>query len=149
MFPQNAEDPFSQLRSNVGSKNDYLPKTLDEARSNFILRAEATADALKAGKVSPHDPAPMVKQQRKTKQYCVKIGYGGNNAYMANSVHSASQVLKYETAEDAATALEKLIVPMALQGEFDDGLRETLEAHQKRAEARTRGRSMPSNKGTD
>lgn len=149
MFPQNLENAHSQLRASVGSKNDYLPKTLDEARSNFIQRAQATADLLKAGAVRAYHPAPMAKQQRKTQLYCVKIGYGGNNAYVANTVHKASQVLKYESAEDAAAALETFIVPMAEQGAFDEGLQQTLEAHQARAKARHVGRSNPSSKSAE
>gem|GEM_PF-6284257 len=81
----------------------------------------------------PYHPASIAKQQTKTKMFCVKFGYGDNNAYFANSVLKASQVLKYETAEEAALDIENLIIPLAEAGAFDDGLKATLEQHRKLA----------------
>lgn len=130
------DDQMDALRAAAGSKSDYLPMTLDDAREDFIRRANETAVALKDGEVRPYHPAPMARQQKNTRKFCVKLGYGDNNAYFVNSVLKASQVLKYETAEEAASVIESLIIPVAEAGGFDDGLGATLEKHQKLAEAR-------------
>ena len=55
---------------------------------------------------------------------------------MPNPVHKASQVLKYDTAEQAASDIEAIIIPAAEAGEFDEGLRQVLEQHQRLAELR-------------
>jgi len=93
-------------------------------------------DALREGEVRPYHPAPMARQQKKTKKFCIKIGYGNNNAYMANSVHKASQVLRYDTANEAVAAFETVIIPSAKAGEFDVSLKSTLDAHKERSEDR-------------
>jgi hypothetical protein len=127
---------IERLISKIGSKNDYLPRTLGEARADFIRRAKETVVDLREGKVRPYHPARMARQQKKTKLFCVKIGYGGNNAYMPNPVHKASQVLKYGTAEEAASDIETIIIPAAKAGRFDEGLETILEQHKKLAEQR-------------
>ncbi len=127
---------IDKFKDNIGSKSDYLPKTLNEARKDFIHRAKTTVVLLRDGQVRPYHPAPMAKQQKMAKSFCVKIGYGNNNAYFANNVLIASQVLKYKTAIEAASCIEELIIPLAEDGAFDDGLKDTLEGHKKRAEAR-------------
>lgn len=136
MFNDKKTNLLDTLRTHVGSKSDYLPRTLAEARADLVQRAQATIGALRDGKVRPYHPAPMAKQQRKTEQFCVKIGYGGNNAYLANTAHKASQVLKYDTANEAASDIENLIIPAAEAGEFDDGLMATLEKHRELADNR-------------
>ena len=136
MLENQKNDPMDMLQAFVGSTSDYPPKTLDEARNDLLRRAKETVTALRKGDVRPYHPAPMARQQRNTKKFCVKIGYGGNNAYMANPVHKASQALKFDTAEEAASVLEDLIVPLVKSGEFDASLNTTLEAHKARAEAR-------------
>jgi hypothetical protein len=124
--PRQALDALSKK---AGGKSDYVPKTLDEARENFIQRAEQSILELREGQVRPYHPAPMVKQQKKAKTFCVKIGYGNNNAYLANAVHSASQVLRYKTAEEAAVDIETFIIPSAEAGTFDESLSASLEKH--------------------
>jgi len=133
MFSHNTQNLLDELRTKVGSKSDYLPMTVDEARKNLIDRARTSIAKLRAGEVRPYHPASIAKQQTKTKMFCVKFGYGDNNAYFANSVLKASQVLKYETAEEAALDIENLIIPLAEAGAFDDGLKATLEQHRKLA----------------
>jgi hypothetical protein len=125
-----------KLRERAGSKNDYRPKTLEEVRDDFIRRAKETVVALREKKVRPYHPAPMARQQTKTQMYCVKIGYGGNNAYMPNPVHKTSQVLKYSSAEEAASDIETIIIQAAKAGEFDDGLKTVLEQHKRLAKRR-------------
>lgn len=132
----NTRNLIDELRVKVGSKSDYLPKTVDEARQNLIERAHTSVAKLRAGEVRPYHPAPIAKQQKKTQMFCVKFGYGDNNAYFANSVLKASQVLKYETAEEAASDIENLIIPLAKAGDFDDGLKATLEKHRRLADKR-------------
>jgi len=132
----NIDEKMDALRAAAGSKSDYLPMTLDDARADFIRRAKETAVALKGGEVRPYHPAPIARQQKKTRMFCVKLGYGDNNAYFANSVLKASQVLKYETAEKAASVIESLIIPVAEAGGFDDGLGATLEKHRELASNR-------------
>jgi hypothetical protein len=127
---------FARLNAVIGSKSDYLPKTLEQARADFISRAKKTVIALRDGQVRPYHPAPMARQQKRTKLFCVKIGYGGNNAYMPNSLHKASQLLKYPSAEQAASDIETVIIPAAEAGEFDEGLQAVLEQHKKLAERR-------------
>lgn len=127
---------YSKIKQNIGSKADYIPKTLGQAREDFICRAKASVVALREDKVRPYHPAPMVRQQKKTRMYCVKIGYGGNNAYMPNPVHKASQVLKYATAGEAASDIESIIIRAAETGQFDDGLSAVLEQHRKLAKHR-------------
>ncbi len=68
--------------------------------------------------------------------FCVEMGYGRNNDYLANYVLKASQVLKYETAAEDASVIQDLIIPVAEAGEFDDGLSATLEKHREAAEER-------------
>lgn len=136
MSNPNLNEALATLCAKVGSKSDYLPRTLDEARADFIGRAKETVVVLREGKVRPYHPAPMAKQQKITKMFCVKIGYGGNNAYMANSIHKASQVLKYDTAEEAASAIEATIIPLAESHTFDEALEATLMEHKERSEHR-------------
>lgn len=127
---------LDELRAKVGSKSDYRQMSLDEARQNLIERAHTSIAKLRAGEVRPYHPAPIAKQQTKTELFCVKFGYGDNNAYFANNVLKASQVLKYETAEEAACDIESLIIPLAEAGAFDEGLKATLEKHRELADAR-------------
>ena len=132
----NVSETVEALKSAIGSKVDYVPRTLDEARQDLIERAQETALALRAEKVRPYHPAPMAMQQKKTGLFCVKIGYGKNNAYMANAVHSAGQLLRYNTADQAASALEDLIMPLVEAGEFDTSLGNCLASHKDRAKQR-------------
>lgn len=127
---------ISKLTAVIGSKSDYLPRTLKQARDDFIARAMQTAAALRKGEVRPYHPAPMARQQMRTKLFCVKIGYGGNNAYMPNPLHKASQLLKYRSAQQAASEIEAVIIPAAKAGDFDKGLRSVLQQHKKLAEQR-------------
>ena len=138
------EQNIASLRKRASTKADYLPKTLKEARADFIHRAKETVAKLRDGEVKPYKPAPMAKQQTKTKLFCVKIGYGNNNAYLANTLHTASQVLKYETAQEAADDLENIIIPMAMDEVFDENLAAALADHKERARARLAKRNAGS-----
>jgi hypothetical protein len=113
----------------VGSRADYLPKTVKQARKQLVVRATETADLLKQGSVKPGQRAPMATKQRKSKLYCVKIGYGKNNAYVPNDLHKGNELIKYEDATVAASELENVIIPMAKAGAFDAGLEARLSEY--------------------
>ena len=129
MESQKNHELLDKLRERVATNTDYVPVSVDDARESIVNRGQKTVELLRAGKVRPYHPAPMARQLRKTEKICVKLGYGDNNAYLPNSVHTASQVLKYDTAEEAAHDIETIIIPLAQAGEFDASLSKVLENH--------------------
>jgi len=127
------KEVISALSSNVSSTADYVPASLDKFREQMVSRAETTARLLRDGKVQYEKArAPMAHQQKISKKICVKIGHGGKNSYVPNSIHEGKKVLKFDDAAKAAEAIEDGIIPYILDGQLDDALQKLLDGYRRK-----------------
>lgn len=120
-----SDDGILRGRSHRKNAFERLPEGAN--RERFIAQVKKNLQAMATADI---DGATMVRRHPRTGALCLRIGFGGKNEYVQNTYHEKDDYLEYASVDEVQQAL-RVVLKMALEGEFDDAL----EAIRKRRQA--------------